>query len=207
MQLKQDKIRNNMTYRTVFFSAVTLLFTSCGGSSNEASEGMKALEGVKDIVSNADNVAERQKELSEMEPMSKEGFLQWAPESVLGLPKEESTEKHLPYDEYRYSGYFTVYSNNDKTIRFEIFDGAGSMIYSRYAGMLSTDALSQERENYYEKNIERDGIMVNEWHNSERNDCGLMFIVEDRFVVSIKGEGFSPDEIWKNLEDFKLSEL
>jgi len=189
-----------------FTIAITFL-AACGGGTKDAKEGMKALESVTDVVSNAGNVAERQEELKSMEPLTEQEFMNWAPDEIMGLKKKESTEKYLPFDTYRYSGYATSYKGEDKTIRLEVFDGAGSTIYSRYAGMLSTDAMSQERENYYEKNVERDGTMVYEWHDSKRNDCSLMFISDDRFVVTIKGEGYSPDEIWSNIEDFKLTNL
>jgi len=162
---------------------------------------------VKDIVSNAGNVAERQEELKSMEPLTEQDFMNWAPDEIMGLNKKESTEKYLPFDKYRYSGYAAAYKGDDKTIRLEVYDAAGSTIYSRYAGMLSTDAMSQERENYYEKNVERDGVMVYEWHDSKRNDCSLMFISSDRFVITIKGEGYSPDEVWENIDEFDLDEL
>lgn len=186
---------------------LVLFISACGSGKNETNEAMTALNGMKDIVSSAGDISERQNELKEMQPLTKDQVLQWAPESVLGLPKKESTERYLEKDKYGYSGYNTYYKGQDKSIQLEVFDGAGSTIYSRYAGMLSTDAMIQERENYYEKNVERDGVMVNEWYDSKRNDCSLFFIVDDRFVVNIKGSGFSPDEIWNNLSEFKLDEL
>ena len=189
-----------------FLFMLTLL-SSCGGDSKEAQKGMKALQGIKDIASNAGNVDEQQKALEEMSPLSGDDFLEWAPASVIGLPKKQSTEKVLAFEKYNYSGYNTYYKENGKSIQLEVFDGAGSNVYRRYASMLSTDAMNQERENYYEKNIERDGMMVNEWYDSKNNASGLLFIIQDRFVVSIKADGFSPDEVWDNLEDFKLDEL
>ena len=183
------------------------LITACGGKkSTESSEG-SVLEGVQDIVSNAEDIAERQAALKDMQPLGEQDFLSWAPNTFMSLPKKESTEKYLPMDKYGYSGYNTYYKGEDKSIQLEVFDGAGSSIYSRYAGMLSTDAMSQERENYYEKNVERDGTMVYEWYDSKRNDCAMMFIVSDRFVVNITGSGFPPDQIWENIGEFNLDKL
>jgi len=205
--MKFNFIKTTIHYQILLASLFALLTSSCGGSSKEAKDGMKVLEGVKDIVSNAENMSERQEELKSIEPLNEDDYFNWAPDEVMSLPIKESTERHLPFDKYRYSGYAASYKGNDKSVRLEVFDCAGSTIYSRYAGMLSTNAMSQERENYYEKNVERDGTIVYEWYDSKRNDCNLMFITNDRFVVTIKGEGFSPDEIWENIDDFNLDDL
>lgn len=179
---------------------VTLL-VSCGGG-NEQKE---ALESVAAYMSTAEERAEQQKKLQELDPLVEEDYSTLFPDQFMGM--ERTSTNYLPYEKYNYSGYSALYKGNDRRMKITIKDGAKSGIHGTYSGMLQNPMTIRDDERGYEVIEERDGKNVNISFTKDRMLTLFLYAHNNRYIIEADGMGIPVDDAWTNLQKLPFDQL
>ncbi len=142
------------------------------------------------------------------DPMTPAEFEAWVPQSIFRLPLTESgPNDHSDIPE---QGIVAYYDNDTgRNIELRINDMTGELENTRIAFEM---IIGKERNNrdygsHYRKAVEHDGYVADETHDINKRYTFLRFIHGDRYLVDIKANGFTPDELWSNLNEFQLNKL
>ncbi len=161
------------------------------------------------VVSNAKNSASQLDILTETTPMSPSEYQAWLPKTVLNIPLTMNTvNDHAEIPE---QGILAVYESGDKNIELRLIDMVGSQakLLAVHQNTIGKEYNDREEKTHYRKAVKKQGYVANETHDygGNRMYSFLKFIHDDRYLVSIKANGFSPDEIWNNINEFNLNKL
>lgn len=181
------------------------LITSCSGQSETSeSDPETSTESVAREVS-ADNPESNE---STVAPMSPAEYEAWVPQSILKVPLTESGPND--HSDIPAQGIRAYYDNDaGKNIELRITDMTGELANHRIAYEMTIGKKRNDRDwgSHYRKAVERQGYVANETHDMNKLYTFLRFIHEDRYLVSIKANGFTPDELWNNLNEFQIDKL
>ncbi len=209
--------------KKTFIYLATSLFIFSGITSCNSDAGKKIketkdqIENVASIAQNASKIEKnakdmeaRMEELKKIVPFNSDKFKKWMPEKL-----GQFTRTSYEFQNIMGCNGLLKFSNkdaeNEKTLEVSIFDGAGeagSAIYASYA-MLSglVGSVESETESSIERIVERNGKIAKETIHKESNNCEIMTIISDRFLVNIEAEGIDIDEAWKLLDELKVKDL
>lgn len=189
-----------------------LLVMGCKESKNEASK--KVVQGdilseTTSIIQNANDHMNQVDKLKNMTPMSKEEYHSWLPQSILGLPLSMSSAND--HTEIPEQGIMAVYKSGTKDMELRITDFAGEQasLLMVFDNSIGKERHNREEKTHYKKAVEKQGYVANELYDfgGTRKYTFLRFIHDDRYLVSVKANGFSPDELWDGLNEFNLNNL
>lgn len=211
---------------TIFSSIV--LFTACGGSSdkNESdSENSKSdkglLENISEATGTVKNISKLEQYAKDMEarinelksktPVSKEVLKSALPEEIANLKRTSYNVGEMSALSIASAKGEYKSGESDKRLSLEIMDGAGEAA-SGMASILflafQTDKDS-ESESGFEKTVDLNGsrALVKETTYNEVKNSEIQFIYNNRFIVTLKGTGFSYDELAEVQKKLNLSNL
>jgi len=184
---------------------VLLLLVSCKDTNQS-----KAMESVIDeAIGKNEDINEKYdlllEELGTKTPLTDEQLLQAYPKK-LGKLNFDSKEPRITPSETLLGTF------GDKTIRMEILDGGGANAVAAILPlkMLLINKVTSENNNTirYSKK-ERNGILTfgTDYDKNGQGDyqSDLRFLYDNRFYVTLEGEGMNTDELWDaiKLDDFK----
>ncbi|MGJ1403170.1 hypothetical protein [Sphingobacterium siyangense] len=202
-----------------------LLVASCGNSkSSEGSEDAKEKEaGISDVVkgvSNLDNLNDGAKKLEDLQaklksekPLSSEELKAFLPESLDGL-KRTSYSVGSMYGAEVVSGEATYTVDNQKEIKVNIIDGAGETAsaivgLAQMGFMVDSEKITDteiektgEFEGKRAKTTDSKGVEGSTAKNSE-----ISYLEKDRYLITLRGNGYSLDELKGFLPKLNLSAL
>lgn len=182
------------------------LITSCSGQSeNSKSDPVTTTEPVAREVSAEDSET---METSSANPMTPAEYEAWVPQSILKVPLTESSPND--HSDIPAQGIRAYYDNDaGKNIELRITDMTGELANHKIAYEMTIGKERNDRDwgSHYRKAVERQGYVANETHDMNKLYTFLRFIHDDRYLVSIKANGFTPDELWNNLNEFQLDKL
>lgn len=202
-----------------------LLVASCGNSkSSEGSEDAKEKEaGISDVVkgvSNLDNLSDGAKKLEDLQaklksekPLSSEELKAFLPESLDGL-KRTSYSGGSMYGAEVVSGEATYTVDNQKEIKVNIIDGAGETA-SAIVG-LAQMGFMVDSEKITDTEIEKTGEFEGKRakttdskgeEGSTAKSSEISYLEKDRYLITLRGNGYSLDELKGFLTKLNLSAL
>ncbi len=202
-----------------------LLVASCGNSkSSEGSEDTKEKEaGISDVVkgvSNLDNLSDGAKKLEDLQaklksekPLSSEELKAFLPESLDGL-KRTSYSGGSMYGAEVVSGEATYTVDNQKEIKVNIIDGAGETA-SAIVG-LAQMGFMVDSEKITDTEIEKTGEFEGKRakttdskgvEGSTAKSSEISYLEKDRYLITLRGNGYSLDELKGFLTKLNLSAL
>ena len=162
----------------------------------------------KDIISKAESTGNQIDVLEETTPMSQKDYQDWLPKVILDLPLKSSSEKNNA--EIPQQGILAIYESEDKKIELRITDMVGEQasLFPVFLNTIGKERNNRESGSYYKKAVKKQGYVANEIYEKGSNPYSfLRFIHNDRYLVNIKANGFTPDDLWEHLNEFKLKNL
>jgi hypothetical protein len=208
-------------YLKLFFISLIIgvMLISCGGnksSENDDNESVglsEAIGGFKDLKKAGEAAKDWEKiqeKLAAETPKTNDEIKVFFPEKVGGMNRKSFSVGDAQF--IGINGGEAKYSDDeDKNIEVSIMDGAGEVgasMVAMYAITLAIDK-EEETENGYSKTINFNGNRATVKENSYdgRFDSEIMTIVNDRFIVSLTGDGLSFKDLEKVFNELNLNKL
>ena len=198
----------------VYLLAATLLM-SCGGSNEE--EKSEASEDDGTSISATQSIDALKKMADQAEKMQKEGPVETVdfrklkellPADADGLARKEATGEKNGMAGFNISTAKGDYRNEDssQSIEINIVDAGGTGALMGLAAW-SIIEVDKETENGYEKTTKFGDYKSYEKYDNTSKDGEIAVLVNDRFVVTARGNGVEMAQIKASLEDVDLSKL
>ena len=195
------------------------MLISCGGnkssegddsdsmSISEAVGGLKNLNKAGDAAKDWEKIQER---LAAEAPLSNDEIKAMFPETLAGMKRNSFTVGESQMMGMN-SGQATYANDDGKSVELSIMDGAGetgASMVAMYAITLAMDT-EQQTESGYTKTAKFNGNRAtiaestyDDWVNSE-----ITTLVENRYIVALKGSGVSFKELEKVYNELNLKSL
>lgn len=185
--------------------AIIFLLPNCGGKKEdeekkeEPKTGLEALQSITE----------------EAEKLSKEGpkevvdaiaLKELLPADADGLPRTEASSEKTGAMGFKISTANGRYGEGDSSIEVSIVDVAGTGAIMGMAAWAMVD-VDKENESGYEKTTTYKDHKAFEKYSKDTKDGELAVLVASRFVVSVKGNNVSMDNIKATLDDIDLGKL
>lgn len=199
--------------KNLIYLILPLLSLMACGQTSEAEQQAKVVPDniaseTTSIIKNAKTISAKVEEARGLTPMTPAEYEAWFPETILLLPRMESGPND--HSEIPTQGAYLRYGNDSKkNIELRIMDMTGELANTMIAFDMTIGKKRNDRDwgSHYTKAVERAGYVANETHDKNKLYTFLRFIHADRYLVSIKANGFTPDELWENITEFQLNKL
>ena len=204
--------------KTYFLLLLAALFlTACGGPGAEEAQREKIEENgfssnssgdPQTIEEAVDEVRENLKGDGEpKEVVDFRALKDLMPSSLLGMDRTEHNGEKAGAFGMNMSTATAKYEDGGQNMEVSILDFAG--ITGALSGMASWANVEVDRESKdgFERTIEINGYKAFEKYDSKRKYGELSVIVEDRFIVNIKGEDIKAQDLRKALQKIGLKRL
>ena len=191
--------------------ASAIVFTGCGGKSEEEKAEEDAKVSVSDAVGAMKEIAEQAEEQQKNGPVETIDFRklkELLPADADGLARKEATGEKTGTMGFNISTAKGRYENSDgsESIELDIVDagGTGAMMGMAAWSMIDVD---KETENGYEKTGKMGDYKTYEKYDNGNKSGEIAVLVNKRFIVTAKGNGVSMDKIKGTLDDIDLGKL
>jgi len=210
----------------VIFSSY--LMTSCVNLETEAQKEQKEerrkediqseieedLAEAKDDISDAlDNLGDAFKGLKKKhniegkEPINFRDLKKALPRNLAGVDFEESEGQTTGILGFKISTVEATYQEDESAFEVTIVDVAGVGKLVKSMAKWTEFEVDKETRNGYERTTEIEGHPALEKYNSRREKGETSILVNDRFIISIKGEGVSERQMRNAVEDINIRKL
>lgn len=205
-----------MLNKTILAVALLFTLTSCGNSSKKENEEKSGLGKLVEGASNLDKLAksgeklkDQTEKLKKLTPATTEELKAVVPENVGDFKRKSYSAGGTVADIVAADAEYAKEDN--KTIHVSILDGAGesgSAVVSLLAMGLSMQTES-ESNGTISKNIEIGGVRYSteDTKSASSVSSSLKFIHNDRYAITLQGEGYSLSELQDFLKKLDLSSL
>jgi hypothetical protein len=199
----------------VFLLAATLLMSCGGNKEEEKAESKDDDDGTS--VSATESVDALKKMADQAEDMAKKGpvetvdfrkLKEMLPADADGLARKEATGEKTGMAGFNLSTAKGQYRNDDgsQSIEVDIVDAGGTSILMGLAAW-SMIEVDKETENGYEKTGKFGDYKSYEKYDNSGKNGEIAVLINDRFIVTAKGNGVEMSKIKATLEDIDLSKL
>lgn len=204
-----------MLNRTIL-AVVMLFMLSCSNSPKKETEEKsgigKAMEGagnLSKLAKSGEKMEAQIEKLKKLTPLGKDELKTVIPENVGDFKRKSYSAGNSVADINTVSGEYS--KGDEKTISINVIDGAGeagSAIVSLLSMGLSMDAESESNGTVV-KNLEIDGVRYSteETKTDSRVSSTVKFLHNERYAITLTGEGYSLAEVQDFLKKLDLSSL
>ncbi len=200
--------------KKLFVICAALMLVNCKkDEKKEDTPGIgSAIENMSNLGKIADKIDDVQKNmdaLKSQKPVSNEELKSVIPETLGGMKRTEITIGNLAA--MNLSSAEAKYAEDNKQIEINIIDGAGeagSGIVSIFLMSLNAD-MEKTTENGFEKTAEINGskAYVTQNKSGESTNSEIKYIVKNRYVIDVIGDGFTVDELGQAIKGLDVSKL
>lgn len=198
-------------YRQLLSFAMLAAMLSCSKTekSNSETSIVEAAGAVQKVGSSLDAVNKRAAELKTMAPVANDALKAVLPETLNGLPRTEVTVGNNPMVISATGS--AVYGTQEKNIELSIVDcagEAGSGLYTLAQMGLVNDQEKTEAD-ATEKTSTIDGrrVSIKERKSADVTSSEVIFIEKERYIVTLKGEGYSSADLLAAAKNLDFSAL
>jgi len=190
----------------LFVSVLALSVWSCGGS--EEKQAAEAPKNAMDAIQQMADKAQAMQEKGPVEPVDFRTLKEMLPTSAAGMERTEATGEKNGAMGFSLSQAEGRYENADASMEVGIVDtgGVGGMAMMGMAAWAMSE-VDKETATGYEKTTTIDGNKAYEKYDTQGQNGELNVLVGDRFIVSIKGNQVSMDQMKATLGDLDLNKL
>jgi len=187
-------------------SVLALSVWSCGGSEEKQAE--EAPKNAMDAIQQMADKAQSMQEKGPVEPVDFRALKEMLPTSAAGMERTEATGEKNGAMGFSLSQAEGKYENADANMEVGIVDtgGVGGMAMMGMAAWAMAE-VDKETATGYEKTTTIDGNKAYEKYDTQGQSGELNVLVGDRFIVSIKGNQVSMDQMKATLGDLDLNKL
>lgn len=172
------------------------------------------LAAAKDDISNAfDNLGDalaglkKKHNIDDKEPVSFRDMKKALPRSLAGVDFEGSEGQSTGILGIKISTVEATYQEDDAAFEVTIVDVAGVGKLVKKMAKWSEFEVDKETRDGYERTTEIDGHPALEKYNERRERGETNLLVNDRFIISIKGEGVSERQMRRAVDDINIRKL
>jgi len=201
----------NSLQQTFFILTASIFLFSCGKAKEAKQnfdEAKKGIGAYSKIAKEAKKMSEDLQDLSELEPLTSEQFKEWMPDKIGDMKRTGFKNNALGMMNVSSSEATYKDEAGDQEIKVTIIDGAGTGSFA-IAGVRMAVAADMEEENEYgyKKTVKHDGTKALEEYKNSGERTTLMFLQDERFGVTVNGDGMQPDDVWNKVDDLNLDKL
>lgn len=201
--------------KKLIFAMSAILLISCSKTekTEEKSGGLsEAYSNVKNLnkLSNSmDDITKNTDELKKLTPLSNDELKPLLPEQLLGLKRTELSVGDNAM--MNMSSAESSYNNEDssKKVNLQIMDGAGETGSAVVSMLMMSLNMDREKitETGFEKSKEIKGMkaMVSENKNGEIPNSEIQMIANNRYLITLRGDGISAEELEKAVSELNFS--
>ena len=178
------------------------------------SEIDKDLAEAKDDISDAlDNLGDAFKGLKKKhniegkEPINFRDLKKALPRNLAGVDFEESEGQTTGILGFKISTVEATYQEDDEGFQVTIVDVAGVGKLVKSMAKWSEFEVDKETRNGYERTTEIEGHPALEKYDSRREKGETSILINDRFIISIKGEGVSERQMRNAVDDINIRKI
>lgn len=205
-----------MLNKTILAVALLFALTSCGNSSKKENEEKSGLGKLVEGASNLDKLAksgeklkDQTEKLKKLTPATTEELKAVVPETIGDFKRKSYSAGGTVADIVAADAEYAKEDN--KNIHVSILDGAGesgSAVVSLLAMGLSMQTES-ESNGTVSKNVEIDGVRYSteDTKSASSVSSSLKFIHNERYAITLQGEGYSLSDLQDFLKKLDLSSL
>jgi hypothetical protein len=190
-----------------FAFASALFLTGCGGKSEkeEQEEPKNAVDALQQLTDKAKQMGDKKA----VDPVDFRELKALLPESAAGLKRTEATGEKTGAMGFTISTARAEYrGDGDGTVDIEIIDTGGIAGVGTMAMAAWTMAeIDKETAHGYEKTTKIEGYKAFEKYDTEGKYGEVNLLVGDRYVVNVKGDNVSIDQIKDVVKDIDLGKL
>ncbi len=172
------------------------------------------LAKAKDDISNAfDNLGDaleglkKKHNIESKDPVSFRDMKKALPRSLAGVDFEESEGQTTGILGIKISTVEATYQEDDAAFEVTIVDVAGVGKLVKKMAKWSEFEVDKETRDGYERTTEIDGHPALEKYNERREKGETSLLVDDRFIITIKGEGVSERQMRRAVDDINIRKL
>ena len=208
-----------MTSKKLIIACLCLsiaLFQGCDGSSHEENKAQQGVtEDTNDPSGEPKNLEEAMDEVQKAlqgdgekkEVVDFRKLKELLPEKLAGLERTAYRGEKAGALGFNLSTASAEYGDGNQELEATIVDFAG--VVSALMGMAawSTVEMDREDENGYERTTKIEGYKAFEKYNSQARSGELSVLVEDRFIVTLKGRNIDEKAFRKAIEGLDMKKL
>ena len=219
-------MKNLFVFVFTIFSAYAM--TSCINLETEAQKEQKEAERKEDIQSDIDeDLAEAKEDLSDAldnlgeafeglkkkhniegkEPIGFRDLKKALPRSLAGVDFEESEGQTSGAFGFNISTVEATYKEDDSAFEVTIVDVAGVGKLVKSMAKWTEFEVDKETRNGYERTTEIDGHPALEKYDEHRERGETSILVNDRFIISVKGRGVSERQMRRAIDDINIRKI
>lgn len=192
-----------------------LLLISCSKkekteeNSGGFSEAVSNVQNLNKLSNSMDDITKNTEALKKLTPLSNEELKPLLPEQLLGLKRTELSVGDNAM--MNMSSAESSYNNEDssKKLNLQIMDGAGETGSAVVSMLMMSLNMDREKitENGFEKSKEVKGMkaMISENKNGEITNSEIQMIANNRYLVTLKGDGIPAEELEKAVGELNFS--
>lgn len=173
------------------------------------SEAYSNVKNLNQLSNSMDDIAKHTEALKKLTPISNEQLKALLPEQLLGLKRTELSVGDTAM--MNMSSAESSYRNEDssKKVNLQIMDGAGETGSAVISMLMMSLKMDREKitETGFEKTKEINGIksMISENKYGEVPNSEIQMIANNRYLITLRGEGIPADELEKTVSELNLS--
>lgn len=208
-----------------FTIAATYLMTSCIQSETPQEKEEKrsitiqedidndlneAKEDLNDAFGNLGEAIEGLKKKHNIEskdPVNFRDLKKALPKSLAGIDFEESEGQTSGILGFKISTVEAIYKEDDTEFEVKVVDVAGVGKLVKNMADWSEFEVDKESKNGYERTTEIDGHPALEKYNERREEGETSILVNNRFIITIKGDGVSERQMRNAVDDINIRKL
>lgn len=185
--------------------ASSLLLLNCGGKTEEEKETKNGLEALQQLASKAEEMQKKEP----VDPVDFRKLKELLPGKADGLPQKESSGEKNGAMGFSISKAEARYEDeNGSSIDIDIMDtgGVGGLAIMGLAAW-SVAEVDKETSSGYEKTTTIDGHKGYEKYENEGKYGEVSIFVGERYIVNVKGNNVTMEQLKKALKDIDLAAL
>lgn len=170
-------------------------------------------EAKEDLGSALDNIGEAFKGLKKKhnieskDPISFREIKKMMPSSLAGFDLQDTEGQTTGALGFKISTLEATYEEDNDGFKVTVVDVAGVGSLVKNMANWSEFEVDKEGKNGYERTTTIDGHPALEKYNKRRERGEINILVENRFIISVKGEGISESQLQDAVEDLNLRKL
>lgn len=189
---------------------VASVLLSCIGEVKEKFKTAKeGISNVTTIVKEAEKVEERIDKLKEATPLTNAQLKEWLPKNLENF--DRTGFKVGQAGMYQVNSVEGTYkqAEHKKVFKVMVVDGAGptGSVMAVGFGMVGTMDMESEDEYKHQQTVTVNGIQAQQVYKKKRNDTELIFIVGERFLVTVNTTDIDVAATWALVNQLELEEL
>jgi hypothetical protein len=223
-------IKNDFSYmKKSFVFAATIIFaflmTSCFSIETDKQKEEREKESIQDEINEdlneakedlndaLDNLGDafkglkKKHNIDEKDPINFRDLKKVLPKRLAGIDLEESEGQTSGVLGFKISTIQATYEEDDTRFEVSLVDVAGVGKLVKNMANWTEFEVDKETRDGYERTTEIDGHPALEKYNERRERGETSILIEDRFIISVKGRGVSERQMRRAIKDINLRKL